>query len=99
MTAEAHIVLSTVHVVLQLTESHLRLNHPELCQVPAGVTICKANHSFAKANTCDSSQVSPADVKLHQVSLMNLTLSCGTNIQSSADLKLCVHALSTVLVY
>ncbi len=77
MTAEAHIVLGTVHVVLQLAESHLRLNHPELCQVPAGVTICKANHSFAKANTCDSSQVSPADV--NQVSLMNLTSSCGTN--------------------
>lgn len=40
VTAEAHIVLSAVHVVLQLTEGHLRLNHPELRQVAARVTIC-----------------------------------------------------------
>jgi len=50
VTAEAHIVLGAVHVILQLTEGHLRLNHPELCQVPAGVTICIKQCAFiAKA--------------------------------------------------
>ena len=47
--AEAHVVLGAVHVVLQLTEGHLRLNHPELCQVPAGVAVCTHHRNVTAA--------------------------------------------------
>ena len=48
--AEAHVVLGAVHVVLQLTEGHLRLNHPELCEMPTGVAVCMHHRSLIAAD-------------------------------------------------
>mmetsp|Transcript_188 Transcript_188/g.472 ORF Transcript_188/g.472 Transcript_188/m.472 type:complete len:424 (-) Transcript_188:333-1604(-) len=39
--AEPHVVLSAPHIVLERAEGHLRLNHPEFCQVSSGVGILR----------------------------------------------------------
>ena len=53
LAAEAHIVFSAVHVILQLAEGHFRLYHPKLCQMPAGVAVCIVQQSVLTTITHD----------------------------------------------
>ena len=51
-TAMPHIVLGTVHVILQVSKCQLRLNHPELCQMTGCIAVlCPAhqNSSMSQA--------------------------------------------------
>lgn len=73
LAAESDIVFSTVHVVFQLTEGNLRLYHPELCQVPAGVTIC----TIHSVNTVETRQ--------QQLRLYNAPLFMRGQIHSKAE--------------
>lgn len=42
LAAEAHVVLRALHVVREVAEGDLRLDHPELCQVAGGVGVLGA---------------------------------------------------------
>lgn len=44
LAAVPHIVFRTVHVVLQVSECQLRLNHPELRQMPRCVAVLSPTH-------------------------------------------------------
>ena len=39
LTAMAHIILSALHAVVQLTVCNFWLNHPEFCKMPGGMRI------------------------------------------------------------
>ena len=59
VAAVADIVLSTAHAVVQLAIGNLRLNHPELSQVPRGVRVLSSEGRPAAPQDAVSTEQQP----------------------------------------
>lgn len=67
-TAMPHIVLSTVHVVLQISKCQLRLNHPELRQMAGRVAVLCPARQVVRASQVIMCMLSEGPGKHHSTS-------------------------------